>query len=102
MQNLNGRNHLYTLRRIRGLRQKQLAHLLGYRSTAMISRLENGRSLPPLPVVFLMEIVLGTRVDEIYVDLFRQMEQVLMRRIDRLPKPLSRQLRNRILRKDVA
>jgi DNA-binding XRE family transcriptional regulator len=40
------RNHLQTLRRIRGFRQKQLAILLGYRGTTMVSRFENESAVP--------------------------------------------------------
>ena len=66
------RNHLYALRRMRGYRQKHVAALLGYRSTTMISRLEAGERLPPLKVALLLEIVLGARLPEIYVDLARE------------------------------
>jgi transcriptional regulator with XRE-family HTH domain len=96
MKTIYGRNHIYALRRNRGLGQKQLAHLLGYRSTAMISRFEHGLSAPPLKVVLLLEIVLGARVDEIYIDLYERMEKVLLCRVDRLPRVLGRRLRERI------
>ena len=97
----NGRNHLYTLRRIRGFRQKQLAFLLGYRASAMVSRFETGASFPPLKVALLMEIVLGAKLSEIYIDEYQRMEQLVLRRCRHLPERLTRQIRGRLLRKDL-
>jgi DNA-binding XRE family transcriptional regulator len=74
----NARNDLYALRRNRGFRQKQLAFLLGYRRSAMVSRFETGASFPPLKVAFLMELVLGAKVSEIYVNEYRRMGEILL------------------------
>src|SRR5205823_3123992 len=94
------RNHLYTLRRIRGLRQKQLAILLGYRGTTMISRFETGAALPALHVAILLELALGARMPEVYVDLYRELQTFIIKRAARLPKHLARQIRGRLLGKD--
>lgn len=95
-----GRNHLYALRRNRGLGQKQLAFLLGYRGSSMISRFETGAYLPPFQVALLMEIVLGAKLSEIYVDHYRHLERVLLRRCGRLPDRLTRHIRARLPRKE--
>lgn len=94
------RNHLYSLRRIRGYQQKQLARLLGYRGTSTVSRLEAGLMLPPLKVALLMELALGARLQEIYVDLAQDLESVILDRATRLPTEHLRSLRARLLRKD--
>lgn len=94
------RNHLYTLRRIRGLRQKQFARLLGYRSSAMISRFEHGVSYPPLKVALLMEIVLGARLAEIFLDDYRGLELLVLKRCRTMPDAVSRHIRGRLLGKD--
>jgi transcriptional regulator with XRE-family HTH domain len=94
------RNHLYRLRRIRGLGQKHLAVLLGYRSPSMVSRFENGVALPPLPAALLLEMALGARLPEIYVDLHQTLEQLILKRADRLPKTLARSLHGRLLGRD--
>ena len=94
------RNHLYTLRRIRGLQQKQLAGLLGYRGTSTVSRLEAGHVLPPLKVALLMELALGARLQEMYVDLARELETLILRRSKRLRPHLMRSIRGRVLGKD--
>jgi transcriptional regulator with XRE-family HTH domain len=98
--NPNRRNHLYSLRKIRGFRQKHLAMLLGYRGTSMISRFEAGTSLPTLKVALLMEIVLGAHVADIYVDLRHDLEHLALRRAKPLPDRLSRSIRGRVLGKD--
>jgi DNA-binding XRE family transcriptional regulator len=99
-RNGTGRNHIYTLRRIRGLRQKQLAFLLGYRGCAMVSRFETGRSLPTLRVALLMELILGARIADIYRDEHERLCRLALRRCAHLPPALTRQVRGRILGKD--
>src|SRR5437868_9133239 len=94
------RNHLYRLRRIRGLGQKHLAVLLGYRTTSMISRFENGTALPPLPAALLLEMALGTHLSEIYLDLDQTLRRQIIKRVDRLPPQLGRHIRGRQLGKD--
>ena|SRR5579859_3420280 len=100
MQQLTRRNHLYRLRRIRGLGQKHLAVLLGYRTVSMISRFENGTALPPLPAALLLEMALGTRLSEIYIDLDETLRRQIIKRADRLPPRLVRHIRGRLLGKD--
>jgi DNA-binding XRE family transcriptional regulator len=94
------RNHLYTLRRIRGYRQKQLAVLLGYRGTSMISRFENGTTLPSLQVALLLQLTLGAQLAEIYVDLHHELEALILKRAAMLPPTLARSIRGRVLRED--
>ncbi len=45
-----------------GFTQKQVARLLGYRDTSMVSHYEHGRALPPLAVALSLEIVYRTPV----------------------------------------
>jgi transcriptional regulator with XRE-family HTH domain len=94
------RNHLYRLRRIRGLSNKQLAALLGYRSTSMISRLESGKALPSLRVALLLQIILGAHLPEIYADLHAALQELAIKRAARLPHLLTRSIRGRVLGKD--
>ena len=94
------RNHLYRLRRIRGFRQKQLAVLLGYRGTSMISRFENGNTLPSLKVALLLQLALGAQIAEIYVDLDDELRALILKRAAKLPASLTRSIRGRVLGKD--
>jgi DNA-binding XRE family transcriptional regulator len=94
------RNHLYRLRRIRGLRQKQLAWLLGYRGTSMISKFEAGTTLPTLPTAMLLQLALGAQMSELYGDLHQQLQALILKRTAKLPAELARSIRGRVLGKD--
>jgi transcriptional regulator with XRE-family HTH domain len=94
------RNHLYRLRRSRGLGQKQLALLLGYRGHAMISRLERGVSLPSLAEAMLLEMAIGARVQDIYVDLQQTLERLILKRAANLPVHLRRHILGRLRGED--
>lgn len=94
------KNYLYRLRRIRGYSQKQLAVLIGLRSFRTISDYERGRRLPPLKTAMALEIVLGTKLAEIYVDLYGQLGKQAVRREDLLPGRFARHIRGRVLGKD--
>lgn len=94
------RNHLYKQRRIRGLRQKQLARLLGYRSTSMISRFESGTAFPSLTTAILLELALGVRIAEIYINLTDQLKAQIIKRAATMPEHISRPIRGRLLGED--
>lgn len=94
------KNHLFRLRRIRGYSQKRLAYLLGQRSTRPMSDYERGRKLPPVVVAMTMEIVLGTKLSEIYGDLYQDLSLQAVAREDRLPGSFTRQIRGRVFGKD--
>ena len=94
------RNHLYRLRRSRRLEQKHLAVLLGYRGPAMISRMETGAVLPSVQNGLLLEMALGARLPEIYIDLHRALEELILKRAAKLPEGLRRDLRGRLLGED--
>ena len=93
-------NHIYSLRRGRRYEQKHLARLLGYRGAPSISRYETGAALPPLRTALLLEIVLGARLPEIYVDLYHELERVALARSAQLPQDLGRHVRRRVLGKE--
>jgi transcriptional regulator with XRE-family HTH domain len=82
------------------LAQKQLAILLGYRSHAMVSRLERGVSLPSLPEAMLLEMALGARVQDIYVDLQQALELLILKRAATLPIDIRRPIRGRLRGED--
>lgn len=94
------RNHLYQLRRNRGLRQKHLALLLGYRTTTMISRFESGETHPPLAAALALQLALGARLEEIFIDLHRHILAHVIKRATHLPNHHTRAIRSRLLGKD--
>jgi transcriptional regulator with XRE-family HTH domain len=93
-------NYLFRLRRIRGYSQKQLAMLLGLRARKAISEFEQGRRLPGLQTAILLEIVLGTRLREIYPGLYDSSGIAAVRREGALPRRFSRHIAGRVLGKD--
>ena len=95
-----GFNHIFKMRRNRGLAQKQLAVLLGHHYTQMVSKYESGTSLPPLETALLLEIVLGVRLADLYVDLYQDLQLLVLKRADMLPAEVRRRLRGRLLGKD--
>jgi len=99
-QHQRGVNHLYPLRRNRGLLQKHLAVLIGHRGTQMVSQYERGRSLPTLQIALLLHIILGAQLDDIYVELCRDLRCAVLKRAKKLPERVRRDLYSRLLRKD--
>jgi transcriptional regulator with XRE-family HTH domain len=53
----NATNHLVLYRKRQKLSQKAVAILLGRRDSTMLSRYENGKSLPPLSTALRLEII---------------------------------------------
>jgi DNA-binding XRE family transcriptional regulator len=94
------KNHLYAIRRIRGYRQKQMAYLLGLRGAQMVSRYEAGTVLPSLETALTMEIVLGARLSEIYVDLYHDLAVRAWKREDSLPTAHGRPICRRVCGED--
>ena len=94
-------NHLYALRRNRSLGQKTVARLLGHGSPQMVSQYETGRTLPKLETAILLEIVLGANLSEIYVDLYQDLQLLVLKRAEAFPDAIRRDLVSRVLRKDL-
>jgi len=65
-----------------------------------VSDFEAGRRLPSLDIALTLEIVLGTKLSEIYPDLYRDLGLLAVSREDRLPTRFSRHIRGRVLRKN--
>lgn len=89
------------MRRNRGLLQKQLAVLIGHRSHRCISHYENGKALPPFETALMLEIALGVRLCDLYPDLYRQLELLVLRRAEQLPVQLLRALMGRLQHEDL-
>jgi transcriptional regulator with XRE-family HTH domain len=99
-KDIRTKNYLFRLRRMRRMSQKRFAALLGLRSPKAIGKYEHGARLPPLIIAMQMEIVLGTKLSEIYVDLYRELGLAAVDREDRLPGAFFHHIRGRVLGKD--
>ncbi len=94
------KNYLFRLRRYRGYSQKQFAQLLGLRDRKSICDYERGKYLPDAKTAMLMEIVLSTKLSEIYPDLYEDLTAQAVTREGRLPSRFGRHIRGRVLGKD--
>jgi len=73
-------NCLKLLRRERGLTQKQVARILGLKSSSTISRWESGFSLPDTLNALKLAAVYRSAVDVIYEDLREAISDELLQR----------------------
>lgn len=71
-------NNLRKYRRLRGLRQSDVAEILGIRSTGMISRWEKGVCFPDSLNMLKMAIIYRTMVDALFIDLVRMLREKLL------------------------
>ncbi len=73
-------NSLRKFRKINGYTQKQVAHILGVRNSAMISRWENGSCLPSYLNVIRLAALYSTMCDALYLDLVRMVREEIRER----------------------
>ncbi len=66
-------NRLWLTRKRRGLRQKQVAHLLNQRTVEQLSRYENGTRIPTLGVALKLEMILGVPLRILFGELYEQL-----------------------------
>lgn len=71
-------NSLRKYRRARGLRQKDVARILGISSTTLISRWENGQCFPKLENLFKLAVLYRTMVDTLFVDMRRVLKEEII------------------------
>ena len=73
-------NCLRRYRRARGLKQNDVARILGLKSTSMVSRWEKGACLPSAINLFRLAALYRTMTDALFIGLLRAVrDDVLMR-----------------------
>ena len=77
-------NHIRRFRMEKGLTQRELAYILGYRSVSSLSHLECGRKLPSLRTAMKLEIGLQRFIGDIFPRLYRSLRGPVARRRERL------------------
>jgi len=77
-RNLN--NCLRKYRKARGLKQQDVAEILGIKSASMISRWEMGVCLPDTLNVFKLAIIYRTMVDALFIDQLRELREHILER----------------------
>lgn len=71
------KNDLLLVRRKHGLSRKQVAALLGYKSTSTVARIEQGKLIPPLRVLLGLEILYRTPIAYLYPQLYAALREEL-------------------------
>jgi transcriptional regulator with XRE-family HTH domain len=70
-------NCLKKYRKARGLTQNEVAKVLGFKSTSMISRWERGLSIPSTMNLFRLAVLYRTMADALFIDLRKALEKEL-------------------------
>jgi transcriptional regulator with XRE-family HTH domain len=77
-------NCLRKYRRARGLKQKEVAQILGLKNSSMISRWERGVCLPSALNVFRLASLYATPVEALFADLLEVLRRRLGRREEKI------------------
>ena len=73
-------NSLKKYRKAAGLKQKDVAKILGLKSTSMISRWEKGVCLPKLLNIFRLALLYRTMVDALFMDLRTSLKEEIRKK----------------------
>ena len=82
-------NRLWTLRKKCHLGQKQVAHLMGLKSVANLSRYERGEKLPGLENALKLEFILGVPIRFLFLEMSNQIQRQVFARRARFGGTLS-------------
>ena len=74
-------NRLTKHRMIHGLRQKEVAALLGHTSTAQLSQWERGEAMPGVLNLLKLCIIFATSPNELYYDLFKEQQAFIAEKL---------------------
>ena len=77
-------NCLRRYRKARGLKQKDVAKVLGLKSASMISRWERGVCVPSTLNLFKLASLYRTMADALFIDLLRALRNELHKREERV------------------
>ena len=70
-------NSLRRYRKLSGYDQKDVARILGFKSSGRISRWENGMAVPSILNLIKLSVIYNTLMDALYIDLVRSMRKVI-------------------------
>jgi len=77
-------NCLKRYRKARGLQQKQVAKILGFKCTSTISRWEKGYCMPNTINLFKLSIIYRTISDSLFIDLIRNLKSDIHQREEKI------------------
>lgn len=70
----------------RGLKQKDVAEILGLKNASMISRWEKGESFPNPKHLFRLAVLYRTMIDALFIDLIRLLRKDLLKKEESLQR----------------
>ncbi len=73
-------NCLRKYRKLKGLKQKDVAKILNLKNTSMISRWENGTCLPNSLNIFKLSLLYRTLIDTLFIDQMRLLKEEIQKR----------------------
>ena len=79
-------NCLRKYRRVRGLKQKDVAKILGLKNASIISRWEKGVSFPNPKHLFRLAVLYRTMVDALFIDLIRLLRKDILKKEESLQR----------------
>jgi len=79
-------NCLRKYRKARGLKQKEVAKIMGLKSSSIISRWEKGNCMPSSFNIFKLALIYRTIVDALFIDQLRALKVSLHKREEELLK----------------
>lgn len=77
-------NCLRKYRKCRGLKQAEVARILGLKTTDLISRWEHGYCLPEVGNVLKLAVLYRTFVDGLYIDLIHLLRKEILAREEKV------------------
>lgn len=87
MKNINYKsipNCLRRYRKARGLNQREVAEIMGLKSSSIISRWEKGICLPSSFNIFKLAVVYRTMIDALFIDQLRALKVNLHKKEEKL------------------
>lgn len=83
MKNINYKsipNCLRKYRKAKGLKQREVAEIMGLKSSSIVSRWEKGICLPSSLNIFKLAVVYRTMIDALFIDQLRELKDSLYKR----------------------
>jgi len=71
-------NCLPKYRRQKGLTQKEVAKILGFKTGSIISKWERGFSFPSTPSLLKLSALYGRQVEALFIDLFQKIKEEVL------------------------
>jgi len=68
-------NCLPKYRRQKGLTQKEVARILGFRNSAIVSKWERGFSFPSTPSLLKLAALYGRPTEALFIDLYKEIKE---------------------------